>query len=118
MCVGVSYSTAECRIRRGLRPTDKNEAERDKKKEWKRERKKEIGPGRKKEGNENFDYLMKSNPFYVNYDRSRGTHGVMVKVLDCGIVVSELELQSHFYDYIRTSSLGISMNPLILPAMS
>ena len=34
----------------------------------------------------------------------------MVKVLDCGIVVSEFELQSHYYVHFQT-------NTLILPAM-
>ena len=35
-------------------------------------------------------------------------HGVMVKVLDCGIVVTEFELQN---------TLGKGMNPFILLAM-
>ena len=43
--------------------------------------------------------------------------GVMVKVMDCGIVVSEFELQSRYYVHFRANTLGKSMNPLILPAM-
>ena len=45
------------------------------------------------------------------------THGVMVKAMDCGIVVSELELQSRYYVHFRANTLGKGMNPLILPAM-
>ena len=41
----------------------------------------------------------------------------MVKALDSGIVVSEFELQSYYYDHFRTNTLGKGMNPLILPAM-
>ena len=37
--------------------------------------------------------------------------------MDCGIVVSEFELQSRYYVYFRTNTLGKAMNPLILPAM-
>ena len=43
--------------------------------------------------------------------------GVMVKAMDCGIVVSEFVLQSHYYVYFRTNIFGKGMNPLILPAM-
>ena len=43
--------------------------------------------------------------------------GVMVKVMDCGIVISEFELQSHYVVHFRTNTLGKGMNPLILPAM-
>ena len=42
---------------------------------------------------------------------------VMVKTMDSGIVVSELELQSHYYVHFRTNTLGKGMNPLILPVM-
>ena len=44
-------------------------------------------------------------------------HGVMVKVMDCGIVVSELVFQSRYYVHFWTNTLGKGMNPLILPAM-
>ena len=43
--------------------------------------------------------------------------GVMVKALGGGIVVSEFELQSHYYVHIRENALGKGMNPLILLAM-
>ena len=36
--------------------------------------------------------------------------GVMVKAMDCGIIVREFELQSRYY-------VGKGINPLILPAM-
>ena len=47
-----------------------------------------------------------------------GPHGVMVKALDCGIVISAFELQLRYYVHFRTNTLGKGMNPLILPTMS
>ena len=44
--------------------------------------------------------------------------GVMVKAMDCGIVVREFVLQSRYYVHFRANTLGKGMNPLILPAMS
>ena len=44
--------------------------------------------------------------------------GVMVKTMDCGIVVSEFVLQSCYYVHFQTNNLGKGTNPLILPAMS
>ena len=41
----------------------------------------------------------------------------MVKVLDGGIIVSELILQSRYYVHFRANTQGKGMNPLILPAM-
>ena len=43
--------------------------------------------------------------------------GVMVKSLDCRIVVSEFELQSRYYVHFWTNTFGKGMNPLILPSM-
>ena len=43
--------------------------------------------------------------------------GVMVKVMDCEIVVSEFEFQSRYYVHFRANTLGKGMNSLILPAM-
>ena len=43
---------------------------------------------------------------------------VIVKAMDCGIVVSEFDFQSHYYVHFQTNTLGRGMNPLILPAMS
>ena len=45
-------------------------------------------------------------------------HDVMVKAMDCGIVISEFELQSRYYVHFRTNAHGKGMNPLILPVMS
>ena len=44
-------------------------------------------------------------------------HGVMVKAMDCGIVVREFVLQLRYYIHFRANTLGKGMNPLILPAM-
>ena len=44
--------------------------------------------------------------------------GVMVKAMDCGIVVREFILQSCYYIHFQANTLGKGMNPLILPAMS
>ena len=41
--------------------------------------------------------------------------GVMVKAMDCEIVVSEFVLQSRYYVHFRANPLGKGMNPLILP---
>ena len=43
--------------------------------------------------------------------------GVMVKAMDCGIIVSEFVLQSRYYVHFQANTLGKGMNPLILPAM-
>ena len=52
---------------------------------------------------------------YSNYQKQ--PRGVMVKAMDCGIVVSEFEFQSRYSVHFRTNTLGKGMNPLILPAM-
>ena len=36
----------------------------------------------------------------------------MVKVMDCGIVISEFVLQSHYYVHFRANTLGKGMSPL------
>ena len=41
----------------------------------------------------------------------------MVKAMDCGIVVSEFVLQSHYYVHFQANTLRKVMNPLILPAV-
>ena len=43
--------------------------------------------------------------------------GVMVKAMDCGIVVRGFVLQSRYYVHFLANTLGKGMNPLILPAM-
>ncbi len=49
----------------------------------------------------------------VNQHLTGCPRGVMVKA----IVVREFVLQSRYYVYFRTNTLGKGMNPLILPAM-
>ena len=44
-------------------------------------------------------------------------HGVMVKAMNGGIVLSEFVLQSCYYVHFRANTLRKGMNPLILPAM-
>ena len=47
------------------------------------------------------------------YDsRGGGPCGVMVKAIDGGIVVSESELQSHYYVHFWINTFGKGMNPL------
>ena len=54
----------------------------------------------------------------ISSTQTRGCpRGVMVKAMDCGIVVSEFELQLRYYVHFRANTLGKGMNPLILPAM-
>ena len=43
-----------------------------------------------------------------------GPRGVIVKALDCGIVIIEFELQWSHYVPFWTNNLGKGMNPLIL----
>ena len=43
--------------------------------------------------------------------------GVMVKAMDCGIVVSEFVLQSRYYVHFQTNTHVKGMNILILLAM-
>ena len=45
-------------------------------------------------------------------------HGVMVKVMDCRIVVSEFEVQLCYYIHFQINTLQKGTNSLILPAMS
>ena len=50
------------------------------------------------------------------YQSMRGCpRGVMVKAMNCGIVVREFVLQSRYYVHFRANTLGKGMNPLILP---
>ena len=46
-----------------------------------------------------------------------GRRGVMVKAMDCEIVVSGFVLQSRYDVHFRANTLGKGMNLLILPAM-
>ena len=55
----------------------------------------------------------------VNYifNNNNCPRGVMVKSMDCGIVVREFVLQSCSYVHFQANTLGKGMNPVILPAM-
>ena len=46
-----------------------------------------------------------------------GPCGVMVKALDCGIVVSEFKLWQCYYIHFWINTLGKGINLIILPAM-
>ena len=67
-----------------------------------------------------FHYLETSLPFCLTictHTHTGFSRGVMVKAIDCGIVVSEFVLQSRYYVHFQANTLGKGMNPLILPAM-
>ena len=62
--------------------------------------------------------LRSDVPFLIYlyvYPKNKGC--VMVKAMDCGIVVREFLLRSRYYVHFRANTPGKSMNPLILPAM-
>ena len=42
---------------------------------------------------------------------------VMVKAMDCGVIVSEFVLQWRNYVHFRANTLGKGLNPLILASM-
>ena len=42
---------------------------------------------------------------------------VMAKVLDCGLTISEFELQLYYYTHLQTNTLVKGMNSFILQAM-
>ena len=44
------------------------------------------------------------------------TLGVMLKVMDCGIVESEFELQSRYYVHFQTNALGGKYEPPYPPS--
>ena len=53
----------------------------------------------------------------ANYIYIDSPRGVMVKAMDCGIVVSEFVPQPRYDIHFWANALKKSMNPLILPAM-
>ena len=59
----------------------------------------------------------KKNEFNMNNLFGGCLHGVIVKAINCGVVVTEFELQSHYHLYFRVNTLGKSMNTFILLAM-
>ena len=54
--------------------------------------------------------------FQSNTNNGGYPRGVMVKAMDCRILISKLVLQSRYYVHFRANTLGKGMNPLILPA--
>ena len=63
-----------------------------------------------------YTYTQKIYVYALKYTKGC-PRGVIVKVMDCGIVVREFILQSRYYVHFRANTLGKGMNPLILPAM-
>ena len=61
--------------------------------------------------------FQRLNKFSSNILRYKGCppRGVMVKAMNCGIVVREFVHQSRYYVHFRANTLGKGMNPLILP---
>ena len=55
------------------------------------------------------------SPYLLIYLPFSHPRGVMVKAMNCGIVVLEFVLQSRYYVHFRANTLGKGMNPLILP---
>ena len=61
--------------------------------------------------------VLKITPPIFSRNYGGCPRGVMVKAMDCGIVVSEFVLQSRYYVHFRANTLRKDMKPLILPAM-
>ena len=59
----------------------------------------------------------KQKEVYITIPREC-SRSVMVKTLDCGIVVGEFELQFRYYVNFRKNTLDKGMKPLILPVMA
>ena len=92
------------------------------KKVWLQEKKDRAQLWCVREDPHNMHHFGKERTLYlaskVNPNITRGCpHGVMVKAMDCGIVVSEFVIQSDYYVHFRANTLRKGMNPLILPAM-
>ena len=66
-----------------------------------------------------FQFWMVQSAGAVEYtdciSEERCPRGVMVKAMNCGIVVHEFVLQSRYYVHFRANTIGKGMNPLILP---
>ena len=69
---------------------------------------------KKKEKDFLTNYISITSNFY-GLPKIGCPRGVMVKAMNCGIVVREFVLQSHYYVHFRANTLGKGMNPLILP---
>ena len=68
----------------------------------------DISAGQKSQHDDHFSYPTKNILLL---------YGVMVKALDCGFIVCEFELQSHYHIHFHTNNIVKGMNPLILSAM-
>ena len=55
--------------------------------------------------------------FHFNTSGLACPRGIIVKAMDCGIVVREFVLQLRYCVHFRANTLEKGMNPLILPAM-
>ena len=55
--------------------------------------------------------------FSITKIRRGFPRGLMVKAMDCGIVVSATGVRTRYYVHFRANTLGKGMNPHILPAM-
>ena len=64
-------------------------------------------------GHYSFPWIAPIHPYLKMLRRC--PRGVMVKAMNCGIVVREFVLQSRYYVHFRANTLGKGMNPLILP---
>ena len=65
-----------------------------------------------------FNIFLNSPSMHLLKPSPRGCPcGVMVKAMDCGIMIREFVLQSRYYIHFRANTLRKGMNPLILPAM-
>ena len=62
-------------------------------------------------------HIIRTCKGYVEINIRGCPRGVMVKAMDCGIVVSEFVLQSCYYIHFRANTLGKCMNPFMLPAI-
>ena len=49
--------------------------------------------------------------------RRKSPRGIMTKVLDCGLEISEFECYLQYYVHFQNKTHGKGMKPLILPAM-
>ena len=58
-----------------------------------------------------------SNFSFLFQEDNACPRSVRFKAMDCGIVESKFELQSHYNVYFRKNTLGKGMNPLVLPAL-
>ena len=65
-----------------------------------------------------FVFISLALEYDYSYSISWGyPRGVMVKAMDCGIVVREFVLQSRYYVHFLANTLGKVIRPLILPSM-